>query len=280
MLGLYTAPAGQPESRLIHTYNPQTNGASIEFGKASNVGTGGMDSKVKAALWALDHGVAPVIANGFEPHTVTDIVGGKRVGTFFTNASVDGPATELQAVAGTPKFLTMQLLYMYMYVQWHKQHVYRSLSAREGSRRLLALKPEQRARIIYDLAEILLEHEHDILNANKKDLNEARSAGLSTLATSYERETVKLLFLGLAAPLISRLVLSSAKIRSLVDGLRQIADASEENVGRVLKRTLLADGMRLKQVTVPIGVLLVVFEARPDCLPQVPLHTCLHVLHS
>lgn len=144
----------------------------------------------------------------------------------------------------------------------------------------MALKPEQRARIIYDLAEILLEHEHDILNANKKDLNEARSAGSSTTTTYYERETVKLLFLGLAAPLISRLVLSSAKIRSLVDGLRQIADASEENVGRVLKRTLLADGMRLKQVTVPIGVLLVIFEARPDCLPQVPLHTCLHVLHS
>ena len=77
---------------------------------------------------------------------------------------------------------------------------------------------------------------------------------------------------GLAAPLISRLVLSSAKIHNLVDGLRQIADASHSNVGRVIKRTLLADGMKLKQVTVPIGVLLVIFEARPDCLPQVSLH--------
>ena len=85
---------------------------------------------------------------------------------------------------------------------------------------------------------------------------------------------------GLAAPLISRLVLSSAKIHNLVDGLRQIADASHSNVGRVLKRTLLADGMKLKQVTVPIGVLLVIFEARPDCLPQVSLFICLDYLYQ
>ena len=99
-LGLYTGPPGQAGSRLLHTFNPQSSGSSIEFGGASAVGTGGMDSKVKAALWALDNGVAPVIANGLEPHTITDIVDGKRVGTFFTTTSTEGPATELQAIAG------------------------------------------------------------------------------------------------------------------------------------------------------------------------------------
>ena len=86
--------------------------------------------------------------------------------------------------------------------------------------------------------------------------------------------------------MIARLVLSSAKIANLAAGLRQIADASHENIGRVLKRTLVADGMMLKQITVPIGVLLVIFEARPDCLPQVKQcahseHFCLQgVLHE
>lgn len=40
-------------------------------------------------------------------------------------------------------------------------------------------------------------------------------------------------------------------------------------VGKTVRRMLLADGMELQQITVPIGLLMVIFEARPDCLPQV-----------
>lgn len=51
-------------------------------------------------------------------------------------------------------------------------------------------------------------------------------------------------------------------------GVKQIA-AGEDPIGKVLQRRELADGLILEEVRVPIGVLLVIFEARPDVLPQV-----------
>lgn len=219
--GLYSSPPGTEGSRLIHTYSPETNGVNIVYGEKSRVGLGGMDSKVKAATWALDRDVSVVIADGFGEQIIRSIMKGKKVGTFFTKAKAYGTPIDIQAA-----------------------------NVRQGSRALLNLFPEQRADVIRRLATSLIDNQEEILAANKEDLIEARVAGLS-------------------APLMSRLMLTAPKLRVLADGLQQIASTCHNTVGRVIRKSRLADGLQLKQVTVPIGVIMVIFESRPDCLPQV-----------
>lgn len=123
-------------------------------------------------------------------------------------------------------------------------------NARTGCRVLQNLSPAERAGCVNTLADLLLSKQQFILDANEKDLAEASRNGL-------------------AKPLLSRLSLSPQKLRGLSTGLKQIAETSHNIVGRVLRHTKIAEGLELKQITVPIGVLLVIFESRPDSLPQV-----------
>nr|XP_031839367.1 delta-1-pyrroline-5-carboxylate synthase isoform X2 [Nomia melanderi] len=218
--GIYNLPPWQDGAKMLHTFSSDLRG-TIKFGQKSKVGTGGMDSKVNAALWALDRGVSVVICNGMQEKAVKSILSGRKIGTFFTETT--GSSTPVEVVAE---------------------------NARVGSRTLQALRPEERAACINALADLLETRQEGILDANAKDLEAAKKGGL-------------------AKPLLSRLSLTPAKLKSLSSGLRQIADDSLTNVGRVIRRTKLAEGLELKQITVPIGVLLVIFESRPDSLPQV-----------
>ena len=88
------------------------------------------------------------------------------------------------------------------------------------------------------------------MEANNQDLSNARANGVT-------------------GPMFDRLALSSSKLESLCVGLNQIADSSYGNVGRVLKRTKISETLEVVQETVPIGVLMVIFESRPDALPQI-----------
>ena len=75
----------------------------------------------------------------------------------------------------------------------------------------------------------------------------------------------------LAAPLRSRLELTREKLETLSSGLKQLAASVREAdiVKSTVYKTLVGRGLTLTQQKVPIGVLLVIFESRPDCLIQV-----------
>ena len=72
----------------------------------------------------------------------------------------------------------------------------------------------------------------------------------------------------LSDALVRRLVLTTAKLDVLAEGLRQLA-AQDDLVGQVLEARELDDGLVLRRESCPLGVLGIVFEARPDAVPQI-----------
>lgn len=121
---------------------------------------------------------------------------------------------------------------------------------RKASRELALLTPEQRQKILLRLADMLLERNEAILAANQQDLDAARSSSLG-------------------ASLLGRLALSDKKLEDLAAGLRQIAAESQDLLGKAVRRTEVSSNLLLEQVTVPLGVLMIIFESRPDCLIQI-----------
>ncbi|XP_022745926.1 delta-1-pyrroline-5-carboxylate synthase-like isoform X2 [Durio zibethinus] len=124
-----------------------------------------------------------------------------------------------------------------------------AVAARERSRRLQALSSQERKKILLDIADALEANEKLITIENEADVAAAQEAG-------YEKS------------LISRLALKPGKISNLAKSIRVLANM-EDPIGRILKKTQLADGLILEKTSSPLGVLLIVFESRPDALVQV-----------
>ena len=128
-----------------------------------------------------------------------------------------------------------------------------ALAARRGARTLASLSSEARSAALHRVADALLTSTEEICAANAQDVEEASQlTGAGSLAPE----------------LLKRLSVDPPRLESLAVGIRTLADMSEP-IGRVLAHRELGDGLKLKQVTSPLGVVLVIFESRPDALPQI-----------
>ena len=122
-------------------------------------------------------------------------------------------------------------------------------AVRVAQRRLGGVDGARRTTVLRRLATLLAEREDALLAANREDVAEAVAAHL-------------------AGPLLKRLALSPAKLATLREGVEQLA-AMDDPIGRPLRRTELDDGFVLTQVASPLGVLLIIFESRPDAVIQI-----------
>ena len=119
--------------------------------------------------------------------------------------------------------------------------------AKAASTPLSDTSVELRNRALLAMAEALRAHSAEIGEANGRDLDASRDLGDA---------------------LQKRLVFDEKKLRGVVDGLEGLASLPDP-LGRVLTRTELAEGLHLRRVTCPIGVIGIIFEARPDALVQI-----------
>ncbi len=97
---------------------------------------------------------------------------------------------------------------------------------------------------LYAIAKALRENAQTIIDANKIDLENGKNAGLK-------------------ASLLDRLSLDESRINGMADGVEQVA-AFADPVGRVLDGKTLKNGLKIEKVTVPMGVIGIIFEARPN----------------
>ena len=103
------------------------------------------------------------------------------------------------------------------------------------------LKDAQKKRILNRLAEILVENKEQIIAENQKDL----------------------ISMDLADPKYDRLKLTELRIQDLAISLREIAELSDPS-GKIILERELDNGLKIKKITVPMGVIGVIYEARPN----------------
>ncbi|MCI8373971.1 MAG: glutamate-5-semialdehyde dehydrogenase [Lachnospiraceae bacterium] len=116
--------------------------------------------------------------------------------------------------------------------------------AKEAEPLLRTLSGEKKNQVLNQAAEDLVKHTDRILKANEKDMARGREKGMK-------------------AGLLDRLQLSPKRIEGMAEGLRQIA-ALPDPIGQVMEEHTPANGLRIRKVRVPLGVIGIIYEARPN----------------
>jgi glutamate-5-semialdehyde dehydrogenase len=121
--------------------------------------------------------------------------------------------------------------------------------ARTAARLLAAVDIQNRNGALQRVAEALIQEQTAIAEANQRDIARSKTEGL-------------------AAPLLKRLLYDEDKIQASVAGIKDLIGLADP-LGRLSLDTELDDGLVLRRISCPIGVIGIIFESRPDALVQI-----------
>ena len=117
------------------------------------------------------------------------------------------------------------------------------VNTKNASKCLAVADSKAKTNALMFMADALLQNVHKIIEANKIDVQNA-SGTVSDV-------------------MIDRLMLDNKRIEAMADGMRQVA-ALPEPCGRVIKEYARADGLNIKKISVPFGVVGIIYESRPN----------------
>ena len=126
-------------------------------------------------------------------------------------------------------------------------------AAKQAARCIASSSNEQRNAALEEVARALERSAPEILEANAQDAADAEPAQTQGK---------------LSKALVDRLKLSPEKLQSMVEGVRAVIGLPDP-IGRVLDRIELDEGLELEKISCPLGLLAVIFEARPDAVTQI-----------
>ena len=116
--------------------------------------------------------------------------------------------------------------------------------AKDAARILRTVSPEDKELALKEVASALICRQAEILEANRQDLAAAEDGGMPR-------------------SMLDRLALSEERIRGMADGVTAVSEWPDP-VGRVLEEYDLPNGLHVRRVSVPLGVIGIIFEARPN----------------
>ena len=116
--------------------------------------------------------------------------------------------------------------------------------AKASSRVLATLSGREKNRILGEMAQALRDNAADLVNANALDMADGKKNNLSSA-------------------LMDRLLLDDSRIEAMAVAIEEIA-ALKDPVGRVLDGWITDDGLKMEKVSIPIGVIGIIYESRPN----------------
>lgn len=118
------------------------------------------------------------------------------------------------------------------------------INAKEAEKKLMIASTEEKNNALIKISQALIKNADRIIEENKKDLKNGEDNGM-------------------AKAMLDRLKLDKDRIQGMAKGVRDVVDLPDP-VGKVLSTTTRPNGLKIQRVATPMGVIAVIFEARPN----------------